>query len=106
MPPLYEEAARILLFLTRAGLPLPPAERVHELVTTLAELLVDPLIDVTGFSHHDKAAWIMALIETNFLCPALGRNRPKPIAVLGTCIANLEAAGICPASPRRPAGQK
>ncbi|WP_334146221.1 hypothetical protein [Hyphomicrobium sp.] len=92
MPPLYEQAAHLLLFLTRAGLVISPGD-YHAVLMRLSELLLEALSRRGPFSHYQAAADILGDLEARKLVTRATSARRKILAVLGTGIGNLAPQG-------------
>ncbi|MCZ7593722.1 MAG: hypothetical protein M5U16_01500 [Hyphomicrobium sp.] len=93
MPPLYEHAAHLLLFLTRAGLVISPGTDCQALLTRLAEMLLATSSRRGRFSHYQAAADILGDLEKRKLVTHAASARRKILAVLGTGIGNLALRG-------------
>jgi hypothetical protein len=101
MPPFYEDAARLLLCLTRIGMLVPLGVDCRTVISRLAELLRVSLQDARGLTHHGAASWCLDdLLKRRLVAVAEG-DQAKVLAALGTSIANLEALHPT-SSPRRP----
>jgi len=92
MPPLYEQAAHLLLLLTRAGLVIRPGADCQVLLTRLSEQLLAAITKNGRVSHYQAAADILADLEKHKLITPATSARRKILAVLGTGIGNLAPA--------------
>lgn len=93
MPPFYEDAAHLMLFLIRAGLVIRPGVDCRIALLRLADRLLVRQRDARGLTHFGAATWILDDLEKLRLVSCDRKMRLKIIAVLGTGIANIEATG-------------
>lgn len=89
MPKLYEEAARLLLYLVAGGLVLNPLVEPCRIVTRLAEALEAACSGL--LSDADAAAIILDVFDKHWLGGHDPSKRGRLIAVIGTFIANTPA---------------
>lgn len=90
MPPFYEDAAHILLFLTRKGLLLQPGVDCRMVLLHLAKCLDG--LELQGLSHIAAAAKIMNDLEQRGFVSCDPKRRTRLLKLLGTMIANFQAA--------------
>ncbi len=88
MPPFYEDAAHILLFLTRKGLILQPGVDCRVVIAHLAACLKGP--ESHGLSHIAAAAMILAELEKRDFVSCDAKRRTRLLKVLGTALANFQ----------------
>lgn len=94
MPMFYEQAAQLLLFVTRAGLVIRPGVDCRAVLLRLAELMHASLRDARGLTHFGTATWFLDDLEKHKLVTCQKQDRNKILAMLGTGIANLHSAHV------------
>lgn len=113
MPKLYEEAARLLLYLVTGGLVLNPLVEPFRIVTRLSEALEAACSEL--LSDADAAAIILDVFEKRWLGKHDPSKRARLIALIGTFLANTpalrtlrqsEKLGGAGVAPRNPSGSE
>jgi len=89
MPKLYEEAARLLLYLVAGGLVLNPLVEPFRIVTRLAKTLEVACSEL--LSDVDAAAIVLDIFDKHWLGEHIPSKRARLIALIGTFLANTPA---------------
>ena len=84
MPPHYEDAAHILLFLTRAGLVISPWIDSRIVIMRLAHLMDKLTSDARGLTHYGAAVWMIDNLQASKFTTCDEASRAKILAILGT----------------------
>ena len=91
MPPYFEAAAHILLFLTKAGMMIRAGVDCRSVILRLAYMIELRNARYSGLTHAGAAIWIMDdLVRLKYVEPD-AKRRPKLLAILGTGIGNIPA---------------
>lgn len=94
MPPFYEDAAHILLFLTRKGLLIQPGIDCRIVLMHLAGCLNGA--DLNGLSHIAAATMILSDLEKLGCVSCEPKRRTRLLKLLGTMIANFQSIRLSP----------
>lgn len=89
MPPYFEAAAHILLFLTKAGMMIRPGVDCRAVILRLAYMIALRNSTYSELTHAGTALWIMDDLVRLKYVEVDGRQRPKLLAILGTGIGNI-----------------
>lgn len=91
MPPYFEAAAHILLFLTKAGMMIRAGVDCRAVILRLAYMIELRNNLYSGLTHAGTAIWIMDDLVRLKYVEADAKRRPKLLAILGTGIGNIPA---------------
>ena len=91
MPPYFETAAHILLFLTKAGMIIRAGVDCRAVILRLAYMIALRNSHYSDVSHAGKAIWIMDDLVCLKYIEVDEKQRPKLLAILGTGIGNIPA---------------
>ncbi len=91
MPPYFEAAAHILLFLTKAGMMIRAGVDCRAVILRLAHMIELRNTRYSDLTHAGTALWIMDdLVRLKYI-EVDAKQRPKLLAILGTGIGNIPA---------------
>ncbi len=90
MPPYFETASHILMFLTKAGMMIRPGVDCRTVILRLAYMIELRNTRYSGLTHAASAIWIIDdLVHLNYVEFDVKR-RSRLLLILGTSIGNTE----------------
>ena len=91
MPPYFEAAAHILLFLTKAGMMIRAGVDCRAVILRLAYMIALRNSTYSELTHAGTAIWILDDLVQHKFIEVDAKQRPKLLAILGTGIGNIPA---------------
>lgn len=91
MPPYFETAAHILLFLTKSGLKICAGVHCRTVILRIAHMIELRNVRYSSLTHAGTAIWIMDDLVRLKYVELDAKQRTKLLAVLGTGIGNIPA---------------
>ena len=92
MPPYFEAAAHILLFLTKAGMMIRAGVDCRSVILRMAYMIELRNARYSGLTHAGAAIWIMDDLVRLKYVDFDAKRHPRFLVMLGTSIGNTESA--------------
>lgn len=91
MPPYFETASHILLFLTKAGMMIRAGVDCRTVILRLAYMFALRNTHYADLTHAASAIWIMEDLVRLKYVEFDAKRQPRLLAILGTSIGNIPA---------------